>query len=85
MYHDISRLTNDVLFQSRHSDSLALLYVLHDDYDRACYYAGNYEQNFLAVGKFVQALLCSMQFYICYLWSGTYHQHFVDLKHRRHN
>ncbi|KAL9956083.1 hypothetical protein ACROYT_G037506 [Oculina patagonica] len=34
--------------QSRYSDSLALMYILQDDYDRACYYAGNYEQSFLA-------------------------------------
>lgn len=65
----IPRLTNDVLFlfQSRHSDSLALLYVLHDDYDRASYYAGNYQQNFLAVSNFDQALVYSMHFYFFYL------------------
>ena len=62
----IRSLTNDVLFlfQSRHSDSLALLYVLHDDYDRASYYAGNYQQNFLAVSNFDQALVYSMHFYL---------------------
>lgn len=35
------------LLQGRHSDSLALLYVLQDDYDRAMHFAGTYEQSFL--------------------------------------
>ncbi|XP_068717854.1 DNA-dependent protein kinase catalytic subunit-like isoform X1 [Montipora capricornis] len=35
------------LLQGRHSDSLALLYVLQDDYDRAKHFAGTYEQSFL--------------------------------------
>ena len=67
-------ITYYCLFQSRHSDSLALLYVLHDDYDRACYYAGIYEQNFLAVSNFVWALPCSMETVIfSHLWSETEH------------
>lgn len=29
------------------------MYIIQDDYDRACYYAGNYEQSFLVVSDFV--------------------------------
>ncbi|XP_015748747.1 PREDICTED: DNA-dependent protein kinase catalytic subunit-like [Acropora digitifera] len=35
------------LLQSRHSDSLALMYLLQDDYDRALYFTGYFEQSFL--------------------------------------
>lgn len=36
-----------VLLQGRHSDSLALMYLLQGDYDQASYYAGSYEESFL--------------------------------------
>ncbi|XP_027045855.1 DNA-dependent protein kinase catalytic subunit-like [Pocillopora damicornis] len=36
------------LLQSRHSDSLALMYILQDDCDRASYYAALCEQSFLS-------------------------------------
>ena len=38
------------VWQSRHSDSLALMYLLQGDYDRAIYFAGYFEQSFLMVG-----------------------------------
>lgn len=45
-------------FQSRHSDSLALMYILQDDCDRASYYAALCEQSFLSVSYFAFGYAC---------------------------
>ena len=50
------------VWQSRHSDSLALMYLLQDDYDRALYFTGYFEQSFLVVGDLKLCLIYLFNF-----------------------
>ena len=61
------------IFQSRHSDSLALMYIVQGDYDRACYYAGNYEHSFLAVSILSSACVWVLHHFVLYSLQWGHH------------